>query len=161
MSIFGDMLRWLADMADGGRRPTADRYQLGRAAAGSILLRGNGSFDFEVVGEAQCQASLEEICGGRDEDGVDHQCVAVIVNDDGNAYDKNAVAVFVDGKRVGFLPRQVAPEFRRQISRINPSCASVGCRAVVRGGWDRGDGDVGSFGVWLDVSQPLEIEARQ
>jgi hypothetical protein len=161
MSIFGDVLRRLANMADGRRQSTTGRYQLGTAAAGSILLRGNGNYDYEVVGEAQCQESLEEICGGRDEDGVDHQCVAVMVNDDGNSYDKNAVAVFIDGKRIGFLPRQVAPEFRRQVLRINPSCASVGCRGVIRGGWDRGDGDIGSFGVWLDVLQPLEIEARQ
>lgn len=138
----------------------ADRYFVGDPTVESVVLMGNSDFDFEVVGEAHCQDALEEICGGRTEDGVNRECVAVLAYDNGNQYDSNAVAVFVDGLRVGYLPRAVAKSYRQAMLSLNPSRAAVGCRAVIRGGWDRGGDDVGHFGIALDVAQPLKILAR-
>lgn len=160
MGFVSDALRKLANLADGVPKPNAARFAIGEKSAGSILLRGNGNFEFEVVGEAQWQSSLEAICGGRSEDGANVSKAALLVKDEGNQFDSNAVAVFVDGHQVGYLPRAIAPGFRIQIDRTNPSQASVGCRSVIRGGWRRDDGDQGNFGIWLDVVQPLEIERR-
>jgi HIRAN domain len=157
MSMFSKMLRIVADKLDnfGVDNPpgTAELPQ-------SFLLRGDGTYQYEVVGESHYQGELEAICGGRTEEGVELKQVAVLINDDGNRYDPNAVAVYIGKHRVGHLPRHEAPEFRKRMALINPTGVSVGCRAIVRGGWDRGGKDVGSFGVWLDVCLPIEIEAR-
>ena len=137
-----------------------ERFFIGNPSAESVLLAGNGDFDFQVVGEAHCQDTLEDICGGRTEDGVNHECVALLVYDNGNEYDANAVAIFVEGSRVGYLPRAVAQDYRATMRTLNPEAAPVGCRAVIRGGWDRGGDDVGHFGISLDVAQPLQILTR-
>jgi hypothetical protein len=134
-----------------------DRYFLGDPSEEPVLLAGDGGFGFEVVGEAHCQEALEDICGGRTESGVEHECVALLVHDNGNEYDANAVAIFVGGLRVGYLPRTVAKRYRESMCSLNPRRAAVGCRAIIRGGWDRGGDDVGHFGIALDVAQPLQI----
>ena len=134
-----------------------DRFVFRIDGAGTVILDGDNSYSFPVVGESHYQDALESICGGCTEDGVHHECVAVFAYDNDNPYDSNAVAVFVDGQLVGYVPRNLAPEFRSQMRDLNPQGAAVGCRALVKGGWDRGGGDIGSFGISLDVSMPYRI----
>lgn len=158
--MISSFLRRIANAIDSQSKGTSSQYDLGQKSAGSILLRGSGDYNFEVVGEAQCQPALERISGGRKFDGVEVMAVAVLALDNANSHDANAVAVFIDASRVGYLPRETAKRFREDIARLNPSNAAVGCRAKIVGGWDRGNGDRGHFGVWLDVSVPLEIASR-
>jgi hypothetical protein len=146
MSFFGKLF---------GREATSTK-----PAGGTVILQGNGAFDFEVVGEASYQDALAQICGGATEDGHEHSCAAGLIFDDKNAFDPNAVAVAIDGQIVGYLARPAAVEYRRQIAGLNIQNSRVGCRAVIRGGWDRGKRDRGNFGVWLDLARPLRIEAR-
>jgi hypothetical protein len=73
-------------------------------------------------------------------------------------YDSNAVKVMIDGKLVGHLDRYAAIEFRRVFSKIAHSGAVVKCPALIRGGWDRGEGDRGLFGVKLDLPHEPRIE---
>jgi hypothetical protein len=146
MSFFGKLFR----------RETTDA----RSVGGTVILQGNGDFDFEVVGEASYQDALSEICGGETEGGHEHSCAAGLICDDKNAFDPNAVAVTINGYIVGYLARPAALEYRRQIAGLNIQSSTVGCRAVIRGGWDRGKRDRGNFGVWLDLARPLRVEAR-
>ena len=98
----------------------------------------------DVVGESHYQRELEEISGGRTEDGVDLSVNAELVPQDDNPHDQNAVAVQVNGTIVGFLPREQAAAYR---------CAGRGREkhgARIVGGWDRGSDDRGHFGVRLD-----------
>lgn len=98
----------------------------------------------DVVGESHYQRELEEIAGGRTEDGVDLSVDAELVPQDDNPHDQNAVAVQVNGTIVGFLPREQAAAYR---------CAGRGREkhgARIVGGWYRGRDDRGHFGVKLE-----------
>lgn len=122
-----------------------------RRPATAGWLDGNGSFSLEVVGEANYQRNLERVCGGRTRECQDRVVTAVLVLEDDNPYDPRAVCVTIDGWTVGYLPREKARAFRARLRRDGIRGYEFPCKASIRGGWDRGDGDWGYFGVWLDV----------
>jgi hypothetical protein len=110
-------------------------------------------FRLAIVGESHYQEALEEICGGeRDDDGVDRVLNASLVLEDSNPYDPQAVRVDIDGKTVGYLSRPTARRFRQEIAAGQPAGTTLPCKARIKGGWDRGAGDRGHFGVWLNLS---------
>jgi hypothetical protein len=114
-------------------------------------ISGPKKYEVEVVGESKYQQALEKICGGRSEDGAEMYVDAMLVLEDSNRYDNKAVRIDIQGLTVGYLPRESAREYRKQLKEAgHPQLTGV-CGAVIRGGWDRGDGDKGHFGVWLDL----------
>ena len=108
-------------------------------------------FSLEVVGESNYQEALERVAGPKGKDPVDLEVAADVVCEDNNPHDKNAVRVEARGMTVGYLPREVARNWRTQVSAGRMSCA-----AVIRGGWDRGGGDQGHYGIW--VKPPKEFK---
>ena len=76
---------------------------------------------------------------------------------EGNPYDPNAVGVFIDSQLVGYVPRDVAPHIRTEMMRLSPDERPVTCDAKIVGGWDRGDGDEGHYGIRLSLSNPLRV----
>jgi hypothetical protein len=117
----------------------------------SGTLSGPGTYNVEVVGESHYQQELEKICGGRTEDSAEKHCRATLVLEDSNAYDRNAVRIDVDGATVGYLPRDSAKVYRQRLKEAGHPRLYATCNAVIRGGWDRGHGNAGSFGIWLDL----------
>ena len=109
----------------------------------------DGDDDLEIVGEASYQDALWALCGGSPGDDVRHGIVAVLVPEPENPHDQNAISVRVEGRIVGYLPRQVAagyiPGLRRLMSSLD---AHVALRGVIVGGGYRGGGP-GKLGVWL------------
>jgi hypothetical protein len=126
------------------RRPSSDQSEVG-------TLAGPGTFEVEVVGESHYQDALERICGGRSEDGAEKYCRATLILDDSNPYDKKAVRIDVDGATVGYLSREGAGVYRQRLKEAGHPRLRGTCDAVIRGGWDRGNGDTGNFGVRLDL----------
>ena len=120
------------------------------------FIRGDGSFSFEVVGESHYQSALQWICGPRKEDGENKQEIALLIFEDSNPHDNQAVCVKIRGKRVGYLSRDDARTFREMVRQANipDNGLDLACYAVIRGGWDRGEEDEGLYGVWLDI--PVE-----
>ena len=94
------------------------------------------------------------MAGGRTRESAEHYCTAALVFEDENEYDENAVRVDVDGGTVGYLAREDAPVFRDWLAGgYGRDVRRASCPAVVVGGWDRGDGDRGHFGVKLDLPE--------
>jgi hypothetical protein len=120
-------------------------------------LAGRGSFTFEVVGESYRQEVLDSICGGKCEDGHDLEVTAQLLLIENNPYDPNAVGVFVDSKLVGYVPRDVAPLIRSEILMLDPDERPVTCDGKITGGWDRGNGDEGNYGIKLNLATPLRL----
>jgi len=122
-----------------------------------IVITGNGTFEQEIVGESHYQDALERICGGRTEDGAHFETSALLVYEDDNPYDNQAVAVVISGAKVGHLSRPVARAFRAQLAAANaPRGWPIRCKALIVGGWlrDGDDGeDRGHFGVKLDFNE--------
>lgn len=117
-------------------------------------ITGPGYFDIEVVGESHYQKQFIKFCGGRCLDGHNLEARAHLFLDNDNQYDNQAVAVLLDGEKVGHLPRDVARDFRRAVIAGDLAAfQTFECAANIRGGWDRGGGDHGQFGIWLDLPQ--------
>ncbi|HGN3139727.1 HIRAN domain-containing protein [Pseudomonas aeruginosa] len=118
----------------------------------SLSLAGDGSYSFPVVGESHYQRALRRISGAEGAKGKRHECDAVVVHQPHNKHDKNACAVTIDGQLVGYLPRDEAKAVVALMqSRGLPEGFSVGCKAVIKGGWIATDGYKGSYGVDLDI----------
>jgi hypothetical protein len=128
-----------------------------RSRAGTTTVRtegniqGPGEFACEVVGESKYQHHLEQIAGGRTEESAELRKKAILALEDDNPHDKNAVCVRIDGLRVGYLPRAMAKMYRKRLAKQDAPIGHYWCDALIVGGWDRGDGDKGHFGVRLDL----------
>ncbi len=141
-----------------------------------MLIEGTGDYEFDIVGESHYQDALEDLAGPKVEGGVDVRMVAVLVKDDNNQFDKNAVAVFLmpkfpgNGVHVGYLRRSDAKKYRADLIEL-PECTDglILCPAQIVGGWDNSDLNklglydrehdgplTGQYGVKLDILVPLQ-----
>lgn len=109
-------------------------------------LLGKGDFEVEAVGESHYQDALRSIVGSAS-GYVRLDVAAELYCEDDNPYDTNAVRVMIDGQKVGYLSRDVAPTYRRTIRDAGFGKATGRCQAKIFGG----GADKPSYGVWLDI----------
>lgn len=117
-----------------------------------------------VVGESHYQDALATITGGHSRHGVEVTCLAVLVPEPSNEYDREAVMVTINGLTVGYLSREDARLHRPLIDATLRTAGVAVVEACIGGGWDRGTADRGSFGVELffsDRPAPVEVEAEE
>lgn len=117
--------------------------------AGSI--QGPGFYGFDIVGESYYQLNLETICGPKCHDGYNLEKTATVIPENNNPHDANAVRVEIDGLIVGHLNRDNALEYRNHLRKQKIENLPMSCGALIVGGWDRGEGNTGHFGVKLDL----------
>lgn len=109
--------------------------------------QSTGTFNIGIVGESFRRRELESICGKRRPEGYEVDVTALLVCEKFNAYDPMAVHVEVDKKIVGYLSRRDARRYRRKYGELTRAA-----KAHITGGWNRGGGLVGYFGVRLDLN---------
>ena len=137
----------------GGNQPVA------RQVTVSLLTDARDDAWLEVVGEMHRQDAIGQVAGGRTDRGpakADGHHAALVPEPD-NPHDANAIAVYLEGVLVGYLDRDVAPRWRAVMQAVAATGTVLGCPAVITGGWDRGGGDLGSFGVILNLGSPCEV----
>jgi len=110
-----------------------------------VFVPGPGAFAVNVVGVSQYQRVLEAAAeeGGAIE--------AVLVLEDDNAYDDQAVAVHIDGARAGYLSRADARLYRADLAAAGQPDLRVRCNARITGGFETRDGSRAHFGLRLDL----------
>lgn len=111
-----------------------------------------GREDLEVVGEASYQDNLWRVAGGRSspEDRVRVDVYAVLVAETDNPYDANAVSVWVQGLKVGYLSRDDARRYRPGLLALEQKHGKpIALSGAIVGGGIRADGP-GRLGVFLD-----------
>lgn len=122
------------------------RSNQARSKAGPTgTIEGDGKFKVEVVGESHYRANLRAIVGTSE--AVRHYCDAVLVLEDSNPHDSNAVAVHINAKLVGYLPRARAVQYRAKLAAAGHPRLTGQVGAVIVGG---GQGRP-NYGVWLDL----------
>ena len=114
-------------------------------------ITGRGPMALDIVGESRYQAALERICGGRTESGANRVVSAILIPDPRTRRTRTAVRVEILGDTVGYLDRRNALLSRGQLDRLGIPGERAICAAKILGGWDRGGGDTGQFGVRLDL----------
>lgn len=111
-----------------------------------------GLFFWDIVGESHYQDALSEICGGKCDGGHSKICDAYLVPEDSNPHDAQAIAVFIGKKKVGYLARDIARQWRRAGKKDERGIVFVAqVPAKIVGGWDDGQGSTGHFGVKIDL----------
>jgi hypothetical protein len=111
-----------------------------------------GQETLEVVGEASYQDNLWRIVGGRrSPDGrVREDVFAVLAAEPENPYDAGAVAVWIQGLKVGYLSREDAQRYRPGLLALEQQHSKpIALAGVIAGGGMRADGP-GRLGVFLD-----------
>lgn len=117
----------------------------------ALNISAAGCYAVEIVGESHYQKELARICGGKSNEPVNKIVEATLVLDDNNEYDPLAIRVDISKVTVGHLSKAHARHFRDKLKSNGHPGSVVVCPAKIVGGWDRGYGDAGYFGVRLDL----------
>ena len=110
----------------------------------------NGKFPMPVIGESFCKENIKSIAHNQNGAGALVYCTASMQPEPENEHDANAVAVMIEGKKVGFLPRDFAPQYIQTLAGLELS-GTVTCDAVIHGGGTF-DGVAYDYCVELDFS---------
>lgn len=111
----------------------------------------DGDDPHNIVGEAHYQDALASIAGPKSADGADEWITAELIPEPGNPYDPKAIAVMIDGEKVGYLSRQDAPLLSRLLKAAGADRAE--CDGTIEGGWKNARSE-GSYCVRLDIEWP-------
>jgi HIRAN domain-containing protein len=119
-----------------------------RNGAQVVLL--DGDEDLEVVGESYYQDNLWQLAGAQPgQQRVRENVYAVLVAEDDNPYDRDAVAVWINGLKVGHLSRENAHRYRPGLLAQQQALGKpIALAGVITGGGIRSDGP-GKLGVFL------------
>ena len=123
----------------------------GMSASYARTLLGTGTYDFEVVGESFYKQNFEAIQKNLNvSDDSDWDEVATLIADPGNLHSKNAVAVFISGLKLGYVPENQAELIYRFL--------------LQNGGFAKADAALyfsASSGnsIWLDVARPYTFRS--
>src|SRR6185437_12901080 len=153
----------LVDGGDGGGREGVAAQLLGDrldfSGRNTLLdypyIKGDGLFTYHVFGASHYQQQLERIAGGRREAAVYFRVNAVLSSEPDNPYDANAIQIRINGEKVGYIRREDNVSLRASLNAVGIT-GDVQCRAEIAGGWNRGEGNVGDFGLKLDVTLPVD-----
>jgi hypothetical protein len=81
----------------------------------TIRFQGSGRYEFAVIGVSRYRPALEKIYGNDDLEHDGKQVEAVLVLENTNPHDNKAVRVDVQGRTIGYLPGDLAREYRRRL----------------------------------------------
>ena len=112
-----------------------------------VAIEGPGAFAVNVVGVLQYQRVLEAAAA---EGAV---IEALLLLEDDNPHDNQAVAVHIDGERAGYLSRTDARRYRADLGAAGDSTLSVRCKARIVGGFETKTGERAHFGLKIDLPQ--------
>jgi hypothetical protein len=112
-------------------------------------VTGSRKCGFDIVGESHYQPALRLLRNSRYM-ATDNDFVADIVSEFDNPHDSNACAVYIEGYKVGYLPRDAASEFVRQMAENGlTGVFRIQAKATLSGGW----GNRPFIGVLLNLPQ--------
>jgi hypothetical protein len=110
-----------------------------------VELEGPGTFAVDVVGVSQYQRVLEAAAV---EGGV---VDAVLMLENSNPYDDQAVAIHLEGQRAGYLSRANARLYRADLAAAGQPTLTVRCKARIVGGFETARRERAHFGLKLDL----------
>ncbi len=140
------------------REPPAQRQRIDHRAetlpAGCNRLVQGPPVD--VHGESHHRAEIEAAVGRRRE-GHDDIVDAMLVWEPDNQWDPNAIAIHIDGRTCGYMPRPDAKRYRSVMEWARTQSFAPVVRADVTGGWQLADGTWADFGIRLYMASPNKI----
>jgi len=123
-------------------------------------LQGARWCEFEIVGENDRQAALIATAG-RDPNGVQHHCEAILIPEPQNPFEPNAILVAINGHPVGHLARDDALEYTERLGELGRAGQTASCPAYIFGGFVDEDGEQAEYSVKLGLAWPIALEGPQ
>jgi hypothetical protein len=118
----------------------------------AVLGRGGGFYGQQVAGESHYFRDLARLAGHVPVG--EREVAASLQREPGNRYDPNAVKVIIEGKLVGYLPREDAAAYQAPLQLIERWGRVATCRA--RLWWSRQYDDF-LASVSLDMADPPQL----
>lgn len=115
-------------------------------------INASKSFSLRAVGTSNYQDKLEKFAGGRNEESARKSVEVVLIEENDNPHDPNAVKIEIEGEKVGYLSKNNAAHYRSILKGFNRDGAIVFCEGLIVGGWAK-EGDYGDFGLRIDFPQ--------
>jgi len=125
-----------------------------------------GGFWFQkVTGEARYQEAFGHLLVGADrseDGGVREWVTVVLLPEQSNKYDKNAVMVMAarsgPAQHVGYIPRDAAPAVQKACLQAQATHDKVlACEGLIQGGFQLEDGRPAAYGIRLLLPLPRNI----
>jgi hypothetical protein len=122
----------------------------------SQLVILDGSDDLDVVGESYQQENLWALVGGASSEKIRVEVIGYLVPEPENKYDPNAIGVWIQGRKVGFVAKELAREIVDDLLRLMSENGDslIGLRGVIAGGGQYADGP-GQLGAFLEYPAHL------
>jgi hypothetical protein len=117
-----------------------------------MLGRGGGYYGQRVAGESHHFRDLAHLAGPAASG--ERELTVLLQREPGNRYDPNAVKVVIEGRLVGYLPREDAPAYQVPLQLIEQKGRLATCKA--RLWWSREYDDF-LASVSLDLADPAQI----
>lgn len=108
-------------------------------------------FACEVVGESHYQEPLTAAVGAPPTRWNEVQVMASLVCEFDSPHDTMAVAVFVNGRKVGHLRADAARAFHERLKRRGIPGQTTHCGALISGGGTASDGTQRLYGIQLNI----------
>jgi hypothetical protein len=116
-----------------------------KVGAMEVEVTGPGAFAVDVVGVSRRQDVLEAAA----EHGAIHD--ALLILEDDNPHDDQAVRVEIGGRMCGYLKRDVARRYRENLAAAGNEHLTVRVKAKIIGGFETASGERAHFGLRLDL----------
>ena len=126
----------------------------GKKTPSIVKSNGGGTFSSYAIGHRHHQDALKRIFSERTSEINEKLFEAVLVIDDGNQYDNQAVRVDIQGQTVGYLKDENAKQFRKKMREKGPSEIKATCAAKIVY-WER---ESDNYLVILDL--PLDYQSQ-
>jgi hypothetical protein len=115
---------------------------------GFALASGPGT---GVVGESHYRDAIAQVVGIRTSQAIKLVTHAALVAEPDNPYDRNAVGVWIEGRKVGHLARADAQAFAPVLARLTARGLTGYGRADIYGGWGLAGGGQADYGITLYI----------
>ncbi len=116
------------------------------------LTRLHGERLVNVAGESHYQEALREVSGAGAGGEVRVACTAVLASEPDNPHDPYAVAVRVEGRLIGYLPRAEALAYGPLVREVEERGRAPACEAMIAG--RGGESGTSNLGVFLRLPEP-------
>ena len=108
-------------------------------------------FAFDIVGESNYQPTLKALRGDPDDPAMDGIGTALIVPENDNSYDNQAVKVMVQNLTIGYFAKEDARSFRKRLAAMKLGTSVTSCGVQITGGHTLRNGETAHFGARLDI----------
>jgi hypothetical protein len=119
-------------------------------AGPTVRLQGAGTYDFAIVGASRYRSALKRIYGDDDPGHSTKEVDATLILEDANKQGTKSVRVDIQGRAVGYLPRELAHEYRQRLVEGGYPRVQGICKAKITLHMAHGMGDA-DFTVRLDL----------